>query len=57
MGLFSLVSGRADVSDFFLFICFRGWLGFLSLLLSHKEDLMTETSVILAVALGSNGIY
>lgn len=30
---------------------------FLSLFLSHEEDLTTEISIILAVALDSNGIY
>lgn len=39
----------------FLFVCFGRFFG--SLLLSHEEDLTTEISVILAVALGSNGIY
>lgn len=39
----------------FLFVCFGSFFG--SFLLSHEEDLTTESSVILAVALGSNGIY
>lgn len=30
---------------------------FLSLLLSHEEDLTTEISIILAILIGSNGIH